>query len=283
MFHDFDVASTKLFTWTQSARSWQTDASNVHAIGAPWLYLTKGKLLVDAQQSSAPLFMPRHGTRISGAGVDHHMLAEAYAHKYGKGRVLLHADDAHEASTVEAWSSAGHEVNFSKSRFDPDFLVATWQEMSKATVVISDGISTSLLYAASLGVETEISDDVTALPWLAKYDHELRETFPEFYRSNSLETRRNLALSELGSNNLRSADELAELLSLDTTLSISAGAKYWGYSPVRKVLKVLSSSTATESALADSHWTDWLRRPLENVPRSLPKLRNSSVKKAFSS
>lgn len=281
MFHDFNVETTSLFTWTRTARNWQIDLPNAHAIGAPWLYLTKATRLDVDDSHNAPLFMPRHGTRISGAGVDHQALALAYAKRYGEGRVLLHADDAKNSQAIDAWSQAGHTVAFSKSRFDPNFLLSTWEELSRASVVISDGISTSLLYAASLGSEIEISDHDAAMPWLAKYDSQLREVFPEFYQSNTQAVRQNIALSELGLEDVKSASELENLLTLNGAFSLSASTAYWCYSPIRKVFQVIGSETSAESALADSHWTDWLKRPLENVPRRLPQLRNSSIKRVF--
>lgn len=281
MFHDFNVEKTSLFTWTQSARNWQIDQPNVHAIGAPWLYLTKAERLDVDDAHNVPLFMPRHGTRISGAGVDHQALAIAYANRYGEGRVLLHADDATNPVAVEAWNKSGHSVAFSKSRFDPDFLLSTWEELSRAKVVISDGISTSLLYAASLGIEIEISDHDAAMPWLAKYDTQLREVFPEFYQSHSVEVRQEIARRELGQDDMKSGSELAYLLSLNAPMSLSASTAYWCYSPIRKVIQVIGSETAAESALADSHWTDWLKRPLANVPLRLPKLEKTRIQQVF--
>lgn len=277
MFHDFNVDTTSLFTWTRTARNWQIDAPNVHAIGAPWLYLTKGDRLEGVDTENVPLFMPRHGTRITGAGVDHQALALAYAKRYGEGRVLLHADDAKNSEAIDAWSQVGHAVTFSKSRFDPNFLMSTWEEISRARVVISDGISTSLLYAASLGVGIDIADQEAAKPWLAKYDAQLQEVFPEFYQKHSKDSRREIAMSELGQNCLKSPDELANLLSLDGRFSLSASTSYWCYSPIRKVIQVIGSETSAESALADNHWTDWLRRPLENVPRRMPSLQESWI------
>ena len=278
MFHDFNVQKTSLFTWTSSARNWRSEAANVHAIGAPWLYLTKGERQAVSDSERIPLFVPRHGTRISGAGVDYKVLASSYASRYGAGKALLHADDAHDQSVQEAWESAGHIVTFSKSRFDPDFLMSTWENLSGAQVVISDGISTSLLYAASLGVEIEISDHNAVLPWLAKYDEQLKAVFPEFYQSHPMDSRRDVAMAELGQADIKPKEDLKALLTLDSPLSISASASYWFYSPIRKVVKVLSSESSAESALADSHWTDWLRRPMENLPRVLPKIKNSSIK-----
>jgi len=154
--------------------------------------------------------------------------------------------------------------------------------LSRASVVISDGISTSLFYATSLGIEIEISDHDAAMPWLAKYDAQLRDVFPEFYKSHSREIRRDVAMGELGHADMKSATDLAELLSLDSSVSFSAGTAYWCYSPIRKVIQVLGSESSSESSLVDSHWTDWLKRPLENLPRRLPALKNTNVKRHFS-
>ena len=246
------------------------------------MYLTKGERRNLNSTSSIPLFVPRHGTRITGVGVDHQSLANEYASHYGAGRVLLHSDDAYDQSVHAAWEAAGHQVTFSKSRFDPDFLISTWDELSRAQVVVSDGLSTSLFYAASLGVEIEVSNHNAALPWLAKYDANLKVVFPEFYESCTKEERREIAMSELGLADVRSAETLKQLLSLDSSLSLPASAVYWCYSPIRKVVKVLRSEAADESALVDSHWTNWLKRPLENLPRKLPSLKRTSIKKAFS-
>ncbi len=282
MFHDFNVKKTSLFTWTSSARNWKIHGPNIHAIGAPWLYLTHGEKLSVSEPLDIPLFMPRHGTRISGAGVDHKALASDYADTYGTGRVLLHADDAHDKETVSAWLSAGHQVGFSKERFDPDFLLSTWEELSRAQVVISDGLSTSLIYAASLGLEIEISKFDTAKPWLAKYDGQLRDVFPEFHSPSKQIDLRSLAMNELGQSDFRPVEELKELLFLDSSVSVAAASSYWFYSPIRKVLAVLSNESAAESALAESHWTDWLKRPLENLPRRLPRLKRSSLARHLS-
>ncbi|MDP5227241.1 MULTISPECIES: hypothetical protein [Arthrobacter] len=249
------------------------------AVGAPYLYL-----LESARASSAvpgkgekTLVLPLHGTALLKVDGDHRAYARQVREKEGPAAVSLHIDDLDNREIVDAWAEEGHEIVSAGDRRDPQFIGRILWMMSSAPRVVSNRLSTAILYASATGADVALYGPDFKLGRNAHADpgRVMRDHWPEFYDpSTSQSVLRKLADAELGKDDMRSPEDLKRLLGWDGS---TAGPffEYWLSGPVTKAQMVLGlkelpeGAHATEAGLSPWHW---IRSPFKHLPSALPKL-----------
>jgi hypothetical protein len=216
-------AARNLLVWSHSGRSWSPAAEQraTHAIGAPWLYLAD--LLANGpsdgpepvEKAPAVIGFPFHSNetmQVEGSVRD---LAEYWREAHGPMTICLYFTEAREPATVQEYVRAGHEVVTLGDRWDPEFLLRLYGMFRGAELAVSNRLSTSLFYAANLGIRTRVHGDPMRTSWDAADRYDLvAERWPEFHsESPDLDVQRSIADDELGLTHLRSGEELRELLS----------------------------------------------------------------------
>lgn len=286
-FADWGPTRRRL-SWTSSSRGWKPDDKGnffddgspmLYAIGAPYLYLldaakSAGRL---APPSERTLVLPLHGTALLKVNGDHKAYSRMVKEREGEATVCLHFDDMHNEEILDAWRGAGHEVISAGDRRDPEFIGRILWMMSAARRVVSNRLSTSIMYASVSGADVAVYGPDFTLGANAAADPGLvmRDLWPEFYEESTPQpVLRQIAEAELGRGDMRSPEELKQLLgwSSNTTLPF---LEYWASGPVTKAQHVLGlkkvpdGAHATESGLSPWHW---IRHPLKHLPSPLPKL-----------
>jgi hypothetical protein len=280
--------SRRRLSWTSTSRAWSPgdpgnffeDGTNMlTAVGAPYLYLLQaakdsGTL---PQRGEKALVLPLHGTALLKVDGDHGAYARMVRDQEGPARVCLHIDDLHDDVILTAWKAAGHEVVSAGDRRDPKFIGRILTMMSEARRVVSNRLSTSIMYAAVSGAEVAIYGPDFKLGHNAAADPGLimRDIWPEFYDETTPQSVLiKLAEAELGHGDMRRPEELKHLLGWDKS---TAGPflEYWASGPLTKVQTVLGlkevphGAHATEKGLSPWHW---MRHPLKHLPSPLPQL-----------
>jgi hypothetical protein len=213
---------------------------------------------------------------------DHAAFAAQVAAEHGPAVVSLHDDDVTRREAAAVWAAHGHVPVSAGQRRDPRFIGRIRSLVAGAGLVVANRLSTSVLYAAALGVPVRITgpafgvlqgDQVDAQRPL--HDH-LRRTWPEFHdESASLEDRREVAARELGSGAVREPAELAELLGW-TGRDPRPFLRYWLGGPLQKASNVLGLSPRLDDGMplvAGASPLTWLRHPAAHLPGRLPDRR----------
>ncbi|MGZ4751163.1 MAG: hypothetical protein ACXVYU_08820 [Oryzihumus sp.] len=295
----------RLLVWSHSSRAWDPAASDRPsvAIGAPWLYLRRmaesGDLPEPALDGRRPLIMPMHGTHVAKVQADHGALARYYLEKEGPATICLHVEDLTDRALVEAWQIGGNTVVSAGGRFDPLFLPRLFTGMRQASRVVTNRLSTSVWYAASLGLEAAVYGPPPTFAGDAPGAYErLRDGWPEVHDEHpDVAEAQLVALAELGGDYLRSPEELRSLAGWEHPASLTAGTAYWLGAPLAKAANVLGisqraggrpapapttapsaspgSAPAAEAiapaAPAQPRAIDFLRHPFSHLPRPLPR------------
>jgi hypothetical protein len=280
--------SRRRLSWTSTSRAWSPedpgnffeDGTNMlTAVGAPYLYL----LDAARENGSVPargdraLVLPLHGTALLKVDGDHGAYARIVREVDGPATVCLHNDDLHDEEILSAWQSAGHRVVSAGDRRDPLFIGRILWMMSEARRVVSNRLSTSIMYAAASGADVAIYGPDFRLGHNAAADPGLvmRDFWPEFYdEATPQDVLSKLAEAELGRGDMRRPEELSALLGWDSS-TLAPFVEYWASGPLTKAQTVLGlkkvpeGAHATESGLSPWHW---IKHPLKHLPSPLPKL-----------
>lgn len=280
--------SRRRLSWTSTSRAWSPDDQGnffadgtpmLTAIGAPYLYLldaAKDHGRVPARGDRA-LVLPLHGTALLKIDGDHGAYARMVREIDGRATVCLHNDDLHDPDVLSAWQSAGHEVISAGDRRDPKFIGRILWMMSEAKKVVSNRLSTSIMYAAASGADVALYGPDFRLGHNAAADPGLvmRDFWPEFYdQSTPQDVLAKLAENELGRGDMRSPEELSQLLGWDSP-TLMPFIEYWASGPLTKaqtvlgIKKVPEGAHATEAGLSPWHW---IKHPLKHLPSPLPSL-----------
>jgi hypothetical protein len=284
-FGDFPSVGTTprrdLFVWSHASRGWSPDevGRRTVAIGSPWCYLDLATRTATPPRADGPgdvLCFPFHGTRLMRVVGDHARLAAEVADREGPVTVCLHHEDLLDEAVVTAWSGAGHRLATAGSRSDPLFLLRLMGAMRSARRVVSNRLTTSVMYAAGLGLETAVYGDPLVLEATqGNAVDRVERLWPELHgeTTDTVEATE-LARRELGFQHVRTPDELSRLLGW-TSLSIGPAYDYWLGAPVGKALRVLGlAKRATgddEIPVAGFSPLAWLRHPLSHLPARLPR------------
>jgi len=139
---------------------------NVFAIGAPWLYLEDVYPLQSKQQKSGTIAYPSHSTSWSKMGDTSKEYAQFLKDKYGGVMVVLLHYDFTNSKIRNNYESYGHSITTHgngtpwENDYDPLFLMKQRDLVSKFSRVVSNSMSTAILYATSLGLKPEIGGPI---------------------------------------------------------------------------------------------------------------------------
>lgn len=139
---------------------------NVFAIGAPWLYLDDVYPQTVKEKSSGTIAYPAHSSTWSKMGDTSSQYADYLKDKYGQVTVVLHRYDFADLKVRNCYESVGHVVTTHgvgtpwEKGFNPEFLKDQRDLILGFSKVVSNSMSTAILYATSLGLRAEIGGPI---------------------------------------------------------------------------------------------------------------------------
>jgi hypothetical protein len=251
------------------------DPFETTAIGAPFLYLNALTADVPVAPRPAAVVFPVHDTRIVKiANVDAELARQVFERE-GPAVICLHPEDLDSPEKSRTWTQFGHTVVSAGGRRDPLFLGRILQLVRSARRVVSNQLSTAVVYAAAIGTETSIyGPDASNGALGTGIAERTRELWPEFHDGTSVDERRAIALRELGDSHLLTPAQLRSALGWDRH-SATPFANYWAGAPVRKagaVLGVVKRPEGAQDPGAGASPLVFLRHPLSHLPGRLPRL-----------
>jgi hypothetical protein len=270
-FRDFPRIGTpdgprgrSLFVWSHTSRSWDPAgaARRSTAVGAPWHYLCA--VAGDRPAGAGTVILPVHGIATQPLLGDHAAVARAWADTEGPSTVCLYHVEARDPEVVRAYSAAGHRLVTLGGRTDPDFLGRLHTLLSGADRVVSNRLSTPVVYAASLGIDAQVSGDAMRLAGeQAAEAGSLALRWPEFYEPGTpLAERTALARSETGADALLSPADLRRTMGWDRRRT-GPWVDHWARAPLSRAVTQLRRDMPT---LSFGRWfaaaTEYLPRPL---------------------
>lgn len=257
-------ADRSLFVWSHDSRAWdpsEAERASV-AIGAPWVYLAAAEARAadgattvrDAgRPGTGTVILPVHGITTQRLRGDHARVARHWADTEGPATVCLYHVEAGDPQVVAAYRDAGHACVTLGERTDGAFLSRLHRLLEGARRVVSNRLSTPLLYAAALGREVGVHGDAMELEGedLTARDR-LRDIWPELHEPGvATEVQRVVARAEIGWDALRAPDELAGLLGWDRPLRVGPWLEHWTAAPASRALTTVrrrSSATVPVTA-----------------------------------
>ena len=196
---------------------------NVFAIGAPWIYLEDVYPQQIKQNHSGTIAYPAHSSSWSKMGDTNKEYANFLKDKYGEIMVVLHRYDFANGETRKCFESIGHSITTHgvgtpwEKDFDPLFLKKQRDLVSGFSTVVSNSMSTAVLYATSLGLKPEIGGPISYS--ITNIDDKASQVGDGSINWNAKimepENQMNLWKTELGLACKRSPQELREILGWD--------------------------------------------------------------------
>lgn len=227
-----------LFVWSHASRAWDpaTAARRSVPIGAPWAYL-----VASADPPGTPsgtVILPVHGIPTQRLHGDHATVAREWARTEGPATVCLYHVEAADERIVGAYAEAGHRCVTLGARTDPAFLSRLYRLLTGASRVVSNRLSTPVVYAAALGIDVGVHGDAMRLDGEALDPAErLRAVWPEFFDAEaSVADRQSVARAEIGSAYVREPDELRRLLGWDRAWRAGPWWDHWVAAPAGRVV-----------------------------------------------
>ena len=290
-FRDFPTIGTpagrrdrSLFVWSHTSRAWDADGSArvTVPIGAPWVYLCAAA--GGAPAGTGTVILPVHGIPTQRMQGDHARVAQEWAHTEGPSTVCLYHVEAADPLIVDGYRQAGHRCVTLGARTDPAFLGRLFGLLTGADRVVSNRLSTPVVYAAALGIDVAVYGDPMRIEGEVDGASRQREVWPEFFDDAApAEERRAIARSEIGADHLREPEELRRLLGWDRTIRIGPWLDHWSAAPVSRVVtNVRRRGDAAAQASAPSPprtgatprqpTIAWLRGAASYLPRRLGKV-----------
>lgn len=282
--HDFPHVGVDprwpVLAWSHSSRGWspETETRRSVAVGSPFLYLAREARAAGWAPSSSgrSLWIPFHGTRLVKVRGDHAALARQAFEREGAATVCLHVEDADDPAIVSAWSDAGHELVTAGPRRDPDFLARILDLVGSARRVVSNRLSTAVMYAAAVGKEVAVYGPPLAFTGDEVHSvDQIRDMWPEFHGETTVtDVTTASAEAELGAAHLLAPAQLRAALGWDSPLSARSASYYWFGSSVRKAAAALGVTGRTDAeSFTVSSVTPraFLRHPLSHLPAPLPR------------
>ena len=231
---------------------------NVFAIGAPWIYLEDVYPQQLKQNQSGTIAYPVHSSSWSKMGDTNKEYANFLKDKYGEIMVVLHRYDFANAETRNSYESIGHSITTHgvgtpwEKDFDPLFLKKQRDLVSGFSTVVSNSMSTAVLYATSVGLKPEIGGPISYS--ITNIDDKASQVGDGSINWNAKimepENQVNLWKTELGLACKRSPQELREILGWDpkpkknTSFFVSRSVDLFSGSTKGISLKVLKSTVS---------------------------------------
>lgn len=228
------VPGTRLFVWSESVlrRGWAMGRRNYHVIGAAWIYLLAMRRARAAaegrdpepprEQRSGTIFYPFHGWEAQEVAGDHAaMLRELQEVEDGPLTVCLYWVEHRNEAIRRVYEDAGCRVithgnrGFAYQGTDVLFLHKQYDELTRHRRVVSNRLSSAILYGASVGCEVGVYGD----PMVLAGEHAVyggidrqRRRWPELHQTHvPQDVAEEVAREELGVRHLRRPAEIIEL------------------------------------------------------------------------
>ncbi|MFF1528387.1 hypothetical protein [Cellulomonas sp. NPDC058312] len=282
-FRDFPAIGTPdgprrraLFVWSHRSRAWDPAAGDRRsvAIGAPWHYLCA--VAGPRPPGSGTVILPVHGIATQPLLGDHAAVARAWAGTEGPSTVCLYHVEARDPRVVDAYVGAGHRVVTLGTRTDPRFLGRLHTLLTGASRVVSNRLSTPVVYAASLGIDATVSGDAMRLAGERPDDAgSLAARWPEFYdRGVGTAERTAVARAETGADDLLQPADLRRLLGWDRRHA-GPWLDHWLGAPLSRAttqLRRRSGAPAADAPAGDAptlSFAQWFAAATEYLPRPL--------------
>lgn len=279
-----------LFVWSHSSRAWDPAAERrtTIPIGAPWTYLCAAvDALPGGPAARAPragtVIMPVHGIPTQRMNGDHSTVAREWLESEGPSTVCLYHVEARDPRIVAAYVDAGHRCVTLGLRTEGAFLGRLFSLLDSAERVVSNRLSTPVVYAAARGVDVAVTGDPMRLDDepVGAADH-LRSTWPEFYDPSARhEDRVRVARDEVGERYRRGPEELRGLLGWDRPVRIGTFLEHWLAAPASRALmttrrRAATPDQGTTGATAPLSGRAWLAGALAYLPRPLNAVEDPS-------
>lgn len=276
--------SPRLLVWSHHSRAWSPEGDRqTTAIGAQFAYLSLAMTALPERRDprDAVVLMPVHGIETQRVRGDHGALARLWRESEGAATACLYAADARDPEIREAYVSAGHRVVMLGDRLDPAFLWRLWTMLARADRVVSNRLSTPVVYAGHLGASIGIYGDALSIDGeSADSVTRVQEVWPELH-GERIDPRVAKALcdAELGTEHLLAKDELKEVLGWNGH-SPGPFVKHWTTSPAQRALvnvrrRAGASAAASVAPAADAapalSAAAWLRAAMTYLPDRLPR------------
>ncbi|WP_250258311.1 hypothetical protein [Dermabacter sp. Marseille-Q3180] len=283
-FSDFATLprTARRLVWSHHSRAWDpgSDEFPTTAIGSPWLYLSALTQGVPVKPLGKSVAFPVHSTHLVKIEDANAGFAEELARREGPAVVCVHPEDLADPATVGLWREHGHDVVSAGDRRDPNFLGRILYLARAANRVVSNQLSTAVVYAAAEGTPTEIYGPPVAVGSLGtSVSTRTQEVWPEFFDASAAGQRESIALAELGIDNMREAAELRELLGWEKR-RVRPWFDYWGGAPLRKagaVLGIVKRPDGAQDAGSHNSPLAFLKHPLSHLPGPLPRFDQTAL------
>lgn len=220
------IPGSNLFVWSDSVvrRGWSMGLRNYKVIGAAWLYLLEleAERPLPVVEREGTIFYPFHGWEGQKVTGDHQrMMSELREVEDGPLTVCLYWNEYEIPEVRRLYENAGCRVichgqrGYDYKGTDERFLYKQRAEMLKHKRVVSNRLSSSILYGASLGASVGVYGD----PMVLENEHpsfggvaRLKRLWPDMHVPFvPPEIAREFALEELGARNLASPAEIRNL------------------------------------------------------------------------
>ena len=211
--------SANKYVWSKRCENIikQNGKENVFAIGAPWLYLTDVFPQPAISNQLGVVAYPVHSAAWSQMGDTSDQYANYLKEKYGNTTVVLLNYDFQNPKIRFQYESKGHNVKSHgigtpwQKGFNPLFLKNQRDLMITFSKVVSNAMSTAILYANSLGLGSEIGGPIdyaqTNADDVASQTGDSSSNLIEVLQNN-----KELWKEELGSQCKKTPEELREIL-----------------------------------------------------------------------
>jgi hypothetical protein len=270
--------TARRLVWSHDARGWRpaTDPFPTTPIGAPFLYLSALTAGARVERSDQAVVFPVHDTRLVKIENDDEAFARELAEREGPSIICLHPEDLDRPEKLAVWTRFGHTVVSAGSRRDPRFLGRVLTLVRSSRRVISNLLSTAVMYAAAEGTDTAVYGPEVAVGALGNEGaRRTRALWPEFHDDAvPADIRQSIARAELGSAYLLDPAGLREALGWDHR-AFRPFASYWAGAPLRKagaVLGLVPRPDTSKDAGSGASPLAFVRHPLSHLPSRLPEL-----------
>lgn len=157
------------FVWSKRCENLikNSGKKNVFAIGAPWIYLNDVYPQSTNVNSSGTIAYPAHSSSWSKMGDTTKEYSIFLKEKYGNVTIVLHRYDFAEPTIRNNYESVGHTVTTHgvgtpwEKGFNASFLKDQRDLIQGFSKVVSNSMSTAVLYATSLGLTPEIGGPIS--------------------------------------------------------------------------------------------------------------------------
>ena len=224
------IPGAKLFVWSESVerRGWAMGRRNYHVIGSAWAYLLEMErrqpTVVRPETRAGAIFYPFHGWEGQEVTGDHRtMLRRLQEVETGPITVCLYWVEFANAEIRAVYEEAGCRVithgqrGFAYQGTDAKFLRKQYAELVAHERVVSNRLSSAILYGASVGCEVGVYGDPMVLhgedPVYGGVERQQRN-WPELHQEQvPRDAVEPLAEAELGVRHVRRPAEIIDLFS----------------------------------------------------------------------